>query len=348
MNNSLANITLMNEGTNEVNKSVVKTATGETWSTFLVGSIMSPIILLGVIGNMFSLLVWIKGRRRKTSTARFLSALAVADLFVLCTSGVEFWIGYVLNVDIRIYARFLCKIFYYVAYVGPSVSAWILVSVTVERTLSVWIPHKINISCRPITAVVVILITIFALAVAYLPFLIGVDVITLMTNSTTWKECNALSKSALKKYLTAWLYMDLSLFFIIPFAVIIVCNTAILARVAYLANKRRKTLQARGVKANGKSKADRMLKTVTLRIIGLSLTYCLCTGPLSILNILLVTPTFSEMIADEHVQYLRIPFHLMMYLNNGCNFYLYCFIGSGFRKDLVGIFRPTSWSSSSK
>ena len=337
----------MYNGTDYVNKRVVKTATGETWSTFLVGSMMSPIILLGVIGNMFSLLVWIKGRRRKTSTARFLSALAVADMFVLCTSGVEFWIGYVINVDIRIYSRVICKIFYYVAYAGPSISAWILVSVTVERTLSVWIPHKINISCRPMTAVVAILITMFVLATVYLPFLIGVDVITLMTNTTTWNECNALSTSALKMYMKIWLYMDLSLFFIIPFAVIVICNTAILARVAYLANKRRKTLQARGVKANGKSKADKMLKTVTVRIVVLSITYCLCTAPLSILNILLMTSSFSDVIADEHVQYLRIPFHMLMYLNNGCNFYLYCFIGSGFRKDLVGIFRPSSWSSSS-
>ena len=110
MNHSLSDFDSMYNGTDEVNKRVVKTATGETWSTFLVGSMMSPVILLGVIGNLFSLLVWIKGRRRKTSTARFLSALAIADLFVLCTSGVEFWIGYVINVDIRIYSRYICKI----------------------------------------------------------------------------------------------------------------------------------------------------------------------------------------------------------------------------------------------
>lgn len=345
---SPANQTMVyNNETGKETAKEIKMVSGQTWSTVLVGSVMSPIILLGVIGNMFSLLVWIKGRRRKTSTARFLSALAVADIFVLCTSGVEFWVGYVFHVDIRLYATFICKCFYYVAYVGPSVSAWILVSVTIERTLSVWIPHKISLACRPVTALLVILITVFVLCVIYLPFLVGVDVITLMTNSSTWTECNMLSKSALKKYLLAWLYMDLSLFFIIPFIVIIVCNSAILARVIYLARKRKKTLQARGVKSNKSSKAERMLKTVTVRIILLSVTYCVCTGPISVLNSLLMSPSFSRMIADGSVQYLRIPFHLLMYLNNGINFFLYCFIGSGFRKDLVGIFRPSSWSSSS-
>ena len=322
--------------------------TGQSWSTFLVGAIMSPIIILGLIGNIFSLLVWIKGRRRKTSTARFLSALAVADMLVLCTSGLEFWIGYVFHVDIRISSRFLCKFFYYLAYVGPSVSAWILVSVTVERALSVWIPHKITLACRPVTALIVVILTVFILLVLYLPFLVGVDVIILMTNSSTWMECNMLSGSALLKYLNVWLYMDLSLFFIIPFAIIILCNSTILSKVVFLANKRKKSLHAQGQKSRGKpSKAERMLKTVTVRIVVLSVTYCLCTGPISVLNTLLISPSFTEVVDGEHVQYLRIPFHLLMYLNNGINFFLYCFIGSGFRKDLIGIFRPGSWRSTS-
>ena len=321
---------------------------GQTWSTFLVGSVMSCIIILGIIGNIFSLLVWIKGRRRKTSTARFLSALAIADILVLCTSGLEFWIGYVFHMDIRLSARFMCKFFYYISYVGPSISAWILVSVTIERTLSVWIPHKISLACRPITAVIVILVTVFVLLVIYLPFLVGVDIITLMTISSTWTECNMLSKSALLKYLSAWLYMDLSLFFIIPFILILGCNSGIMLKVVLLANKRKKALQARGQKPNGTTKAEKMLKTVTVRIIMLSVTYCVCTGPISILNTLIVSESFKSMMAAEDVQYLRVPFHLLMYLNNGINFFLYCFIGSGFRKDLVGIFRPTSWSSSSR
>ena len=319
----------------------------ESWSTFLVGAVMSPIIILGIIGNMFSLLVWIKGRRRKTSTARFLSALAIADMLVLCTSALEFWIGYVLHVDIRLSSRFVCKFFYYVAYVGPSISAWILVSVTIERALSVWIPHKITLACRPVTALIVVLFTVFVLSVVYLPFLVGVDVITLMTNTSTWMECNMLSKSVLLKYLSTWLYMDLSLFFIIPFLLIILCNTSILSKVVVLANKRKKSLHAQGQKPRGKTKAERMLKTVTVRIVILSVTYCLCTGPISILNILIISPRFNTLLDGEHVQYLRIPFHLLMYLNNGINFFLYCFIGSGFRKDLVGIFRSGSWSSSS-
>ena len=33
----------------------------ETWQTFVVGIFLSPIIVLGVLGNIFSLLVWVKG-----------------------------------------------------------------------------------------------------------------------------------------------------------------------------------------------------------------------------------------------------------------------------------------------
>lgn len=33
----------------------------ETWQTLLTAICLSPIIVLGVLGNIFSLLVWVKG-----------------------------------------------------------------------------------------------------------------------------------------------------------------------------------------------------------------------------------------------------------------------------------------------
>ena len=66
------------------------TSKNKEWARLVVGSLMSPIILLGTIGNVLSLLVWIKVRRCRNSTACFLAALAVADLSALLTAGLNF------------------------------------------------------------------------------------------------------------------------------------------------------------------------------------------------------------------------------------------------------------------
>lgn len=320
-----------------------------TWQTLTIGITMSPIIVLGVLGNLFSLFVWVKGRRRKTSTARYLSALAVADMIVLLTVGVEFWISYVLRTDIKVFGTFPCKFLYFMNFFSPSLSAWILVAVTIERALSVWIPHKINVACRPVTAGVVTGLLTFVLCLVYLPIITGVDVVKLYRGNDMWLECNPLSDSIYSRYLQAWFYVDLCVFFVIPFGIMLVCNVSILAKVGCIATKRRSSLQERTLKTTKpSSKSKKMLKTVTRRIVILCITYLICNCPLVVLNVILTSDNARYIISEENVQYFRLTFHVLMYVNNGVNFLLYCMIGSGFRKDFIGIFRPSSRTSTTR
>lgn len=319
----------------------------ETWEIWATAVCLSPIILFGVLGNLFSLLVWVKGRRRKTSTARYLSALAVADIIVLLTTALEFWLGHTMHIDPRAHGTFPCKFFYFMAFFAPSLSAWILVAVTVERALSVWIPHKINVACRPVTAVVMTGVMSFVLCLLYLPILTGVDVVTVHTPTTTWTVCSPLSESIYRKFLHIWFYVDLCIFFIVPFLVMLICNISILAKVVCLAKKRRSSLHARGQNQTG-GKSKKMLKTVTRRVVILCVTYFVCNSPLAVLNVIVSSPQADFILDADDVQYYRLAFHILMYLNNGVNFLLYCMIGSGFRKDFIGIFRPSSRTSTTR
>ena len=116
---------------------------GETpWSRVVVGLSMTPIIVLGSVGNILSLLVWMKIRRCKNSTACFLAALTVADLFALLTAGLNFWLTEVMFTDVRITGRFACKFIIYMDFVCQFVSAWIITLVTAERAVSLWFPYK--------------------------------------------------------------------------------------------------------------------------------------------------------------------------------------------------------------
>ncbi|XP_045196298.1 galanin receptor type 2-like [Mercenaria mercenaria] len=318
-----------------------------TWLTLVTGICLSPVIVLGVLGNIFSLLVWVKGRRRKTSTARYLSALAVADIIVLLTTALEFWLSYVVYLDIKVTGTFTCKFFYFMAFFAPSLSAWILAAVTIERALSVWIPHKINVACQPVTAVVVSGVVSFLLCLLYLPILTSVDVVDVYTPTSTWKECSPLSDTIYRQNLHAWFYIDLCIFFLLPFVVMLICNVSILAKVVCLAQKRSASLHARGQNQTS-AKSKKMLKTVTRRIVILTIAYIVCNSPLSVLNVILSSSKADYIVEAEHVQFYRIPFHVLMFVNNGVNFLLYCLIGSGFRKDFMSILRPSSRTSTTR
>lgn len=189
--------------------------------------------------------------------------------------------------------------------------------------------------------------TSFILCLLYLPVLTGVDVVTVYTPASTWNVCSPLSDSIYNKYLHAWFYIDLCIFFIVPFGIMLICNIFILAKVVCLAKKRSSSLHARGQNQTG-AKSKKMLKTVTRRIVILCLTYFLCNSPLAVFNVIVSSPKANYIIAAKDVQYYRVAFHILMYLNNGVNFLLYCMIGSGFRKDFMGILRPSSRTSTTR
>ena len=189
---------------------------------------------------------------------------------------------------------------------------------------------------------------VFVLMTIYFPFFTGTGILTVYTRGTSYTVCSLRPSAMIRDYFVVWLILDLCLFFVIPFGLMLVCNMSILAKVVCLANKRRAQLQGGGKPkaAPPTSKSQKMLKTVTRRVVILSITYCVCNAPISIFNAILISGNADDVIPVNHVEIYRTVFHLLMYLNNGVNFFLYCMIGSGFRKDFMNIFRPGSNSFS--
>lgn len=172
---------------------------------------------------------------------------------------------------------------------------------------------------------------------------------TVYSQGSSYVTCSLQTTALIRNYFIVWIILDLCLFFIVPVVVMLICNMSILAKVVLLANRRRCNLQGDGKSktATLSKKNKKMLKTVTRRVVILSLTYCICNAPISILNAVLISNNADDIIQEADVQSYRIVFNLLMYLNNGVNFLLYCIIGSGFRRDFMGIFKSGSRSSSS-
>lgn len=191
---------------------------------------------------------------------------------------------------------------------------------------------------------------VFVLSIVYFPLFTGSGLVTVYVRGNSYIMCNLLTSAMIRDYFIVWLVLDLCLFFLVPFVVMLVCNAFILAKVVCLAKKRQSNLQAGGKTQNTSvgGKTKKMLKTVTRRVIILSIAYCICNAPISIFNVILISDHATDILPEGNVQTYRIIFHVLMFLNNGINFLLYCMIGSGFRKDFVGIFKSGSRTSTTR
>lgn len=125
-----------------------------------------PIIVLGLVGNCLSFLVFTRTNQRHLSSSVYLAALAVVDsIFLLQLSLL--WPTY-LRVFL-IHRQGLCQLIIYTSYVSSFLSVWIVVAFTVERFIVCMSPLRRSTMCTPgrAKAVVISLVVFGSLAYSY-------------------------------------------------------------------------------------------------------------------------------------------------------------------------------------
>ncbi|KMQ83804.1 neuropeptides capa receptor [Lasius niger] len=121
------------------------------------------IILLGLVGNLLSCVVFLKTHLKLRSSSYYLAALATADfgflmsLLLVWLNGVVGW--RVFNND------GWCETLVYVSAVCSSLSVWLIVAFTVERFIAVQYPlHRPHMCTVARAKTIILVLTIFALA----------------------------------------------------------------------------------------------------------------------------------------------------------------------------------------
>ncbi|XP_064623706.1 growth hormone secretagogue receptor type 1-like [Lineus longissimus] len=107
-------------------------------------------ILLGVVGNIISLIIFIRQRKKDSASAIYLGCLAVTDLGNLI-SGIIFWAHQSLyymsfgayNIPYA-YTDLGCKILCYAWYNFMFLSGWIIIAFSVERMIAVVFPLNVS------------------------------------------------------------------------------------------------------------------------------------------------------------------------------------------------------------
>ena len=107
---------------------------------------MAHFSILGMFGNILTLIVTIDGHYGKSAHGLYITAMAVADIVFLTTQPFNRSFAYYLfGRDIRATSIALCKVYYFFLRWTRPMSSLVIVLICVERFVAIWFPLKSRI-----------------------------------------------------------------------------------------------------------------------------------------------------------------------------------------------------------
>jgi hypothetical protein len=197
---------------------------------FFEGYVMISIFIIGAFGNILSLVVFLRSKRNDASCL-YLSALAVSDTCCIVFIALVMWLrqGLPNITDGKAYINFYqisnlsCKLMTYVYVVFETVSAWIIVTYSVERAVIVWFPLKRTLITTRRRRIVLTFVILSCFCVALYSAILS-DIFT-VNNATI---CYYPQAGVVRFVL---LLSDNFLFYFLPCTMIIVANIAIVTGI---------------------------------------------------------------------------------------------------------------------
>lgn len=299
-----------------------------------------PILLVvGTLGNVLSFFILIKNVR-KASTYSYLCVLAFMDLLVLYIGLFRLWLGHVM-LDVANKNNILCKLAVFLGYFSSDTSVWLIVAVTIERSIVVMFPLKAPRLCsvRNARACIGVIVIFFTIVNSH--FLWSVQLWQFSFNHTIISRCQAkLNYTDLVE--DVWPWVDAGIYSFVPLIIIIVLNSFIIKKIAK--NTRNFLRQHSSITVkHGQLRHDgEMSRRVTIMLLTVSFTFLATTLPM---NIVLIYTSLTGKVGDDVSptmatrKLVDTVAEMLMYTNHSINFFLYCATGKKFRnqfKALIG------------
>ncbi|CAH1789963.1 unnamed protein product [Owenia fusiformis] len=328
--------------------------------TIALWTYLSPIVLLvGLIGNLLSILVLRCTSMKRAASSVYLTALAVSDLTLLLISLSNDWVAYMFDFDIQTVHTWSCKIHTFLVYMFTDISAWMLVCVSLERVTMVYWPIRVKTIFSPCRIMVSIITMVALLCVVNIQWLFTLvvretipgEMMSLVHESLqiedaqTEEEIVCIYKEGTENFRSYyWPWIDACIASFIPFTILIICNALIVAKLSKSKKFRKESTNERRGKNNNAT------RSITIMLIVTSFMFLILTAPFVIYLIIWQKDTkngYASMTELIHSELMTSIFDMFIYCNSAINFILYCLSGKMFREALAELFcgkQPTQAS----
>ena len=278
------------------------------------------LLFAGTIGNVLSGVVMLRRRLRSSNTSLFLAVLAVVDTLCLWTGLTRSYVKRNSGFDIRNYHPVLCKLQTFATFCVPQISAGILVCMTIERGFAIFFPHQSKRYCSKKSCSVALIAMSISLTALNANLFVIMDMVEYPGTCAPRAQFYSF-------FVHVWPWIDFVFASALPFVVLIVANTGIVLKIS-ISNYVRKH------KMNQASGGVKMT-SMTVTLLTVSLVFLITTAPISVY--LILQENFVKNLTPEQSAWADLWWAVVLnlfYVNNSCNFLLYCVTGPRFRKEL--------------
>jgi hypothetical protein len=299
--------------------------------------IMIVEIVIGFFGNVLSLIVWNRGKECcKMACSTYFKILASSDILTLISFLIGIVIPHFFDISETSYCGIIGRISAGLIPFAPQLSAWVIVSIALERMLSICFPfrfRKEGFRRRAWIACIVIIVVLLGLN--YKTYICSSFVTDNVFGISLCICIDESSGAGIQKVSIVWFLCILPLVFMIS------CNIVILAKL-FMIRKSRQRLNS----SNRQSRQG----TFNKLCISASLLHCVSVLPLTFMayfyfelftsdktdNLYAIYNVFNNIAAlfPNNIVALFSMSIALFILNNSLNFLIYCFSGRNFRSDL--------------
>jgi len=299
--------------------------------------VLPVVLLVGIIGNILSIIVLQSKSFRHTTTGVYLPLTAIADTIHLLTGGLE--ILQVADVfHVREYSVWTCRVYKAVFYSSGDSSIWLLVAFTFDRFVAVCFPLSKRRVCKWKRAVIASA-TILLLSLAK-------NLHEFWTRGPEYRDdgelrriCGSQKQYAFfLDYVRPWIAF--ALIMATPFILIFFFNCMIVYCLIKAQRLRNKAAANPAVTAatgtgNKPAKSTTSFRQTTLMCLSISFAFLICMAPSIVL--LIGKPYWKHRTNPAYGNAKAIS-NLLSFANHCINFYLYCVSGRRFRQELKAMF----------
>ena len=330
------------------------------------------IVVPGLLGNLFILMIFMKRARRYTSNGICFSALAIADSLAL----IFMLLRALLKLHILKNLSMTCKLIKYIYHVSLQLSSWCLVVLTIDRLIAILFVFKYMNWCKrfySLRMLIVIVLLILVLNAHIVVFRDAKQVMVGKQRSDSPKYTCSVDETRHPFYFK-YVYLKWELYHsivygAIPFLIIFISNISIIIKLNVLRKNKSFVFKKPLIAANNnnnKRKPDKNLANedvvekqlaatkrfvqaatkdpnirsfqITLMLLAIAVIFLILTAPISI-----YMPMMQNKL-DSKRELIKVILRYIGYTNNAVNFYIYILFSSEFRKEFIATLKSFACS----
>ncbi|CAF4687874.1 unnamed protein product, partial [Rotaria sp. Silwood2] len=315
--------------------------------TIVYKYICLTIFVIGVIGNLLSVLVFSRPSLRHRSCAVYFLALAITDIASLCASFIDTVLPSYNNVTLTTKSLFICKLNPLMVYFTTDLSNFLLAVASIDRAVSIQCPHTSTKFCRARIAIYIIIAMsiIFLLINGHIFWGFEIDELShsiqaCMPSKKSMAFKDAHNSLTYDRFYAIFDSLDMLFAVVIPFIVMLVCNIIILIRVI-TSRRSITTIITTTIQSKKVRKRHEKEKQLTVMLLGSAAAFLVFTLPTEINDTVRAFRPPNASQTKGAMALLTAIFIAMGQLNHAIHFYIYTLTGGVFRKELIQLFTLT-------